>query len=363
MGRGTLYPPESRTLRDPQTGAEIRQITAHPSIHHHPFYYIPAYDDAMRHLVFVSHRTGRPELFLELRDSGQLLQLTEHEGLAEFSITPSHDGRYVYFTDGQGAWRVDTETCEEEQLASFATVAMREEGMVAAAMGTTALSYDDAWWAVPVKMGVVARLVVIDTRSGASEAIVERDSIGHPEFHPNDSSLLRYAGPYYERMWVVHRDGSDHRLAYRREGNEWIVHETWHPHKRELLTTRWPHGVIGVDVDSGAVRPVCSFNAWHPMVSRDGARMVADTTFPDSGLQVFDPNDGVGTPQLLCLSQSSNEGKHWNIDHCPYDDGPVEVYAPQHTHPHPNFSPDGRYVVFASDRSGWAQIYECKIEI
>ena len=129
----------------------------------------------------------------------------------------------VYFTDGQGAWRVDTETCEKEQLASFATVAMREEGMVAAAMGTTALSYDDAWWAVPVKMGVVARLVVIDTRSGASEAIVERDSIGHPEFHPNDSSLLRYAGPYYERMWVINRDGSDHRLAYRREGNEWIV--------------------------------------------------------------------------------------------------------------------------------------------
>ena len=80
----------------------------------------------MRHLVFVSHRTGRPELFLELRDSGQLLQLTEHEGLAEFSITPSHDGRYVYFADGQGAWRVDTETCQEEQLASFATVAMRE---------------------------------------------------------------------------------------------------------------------------------------------------------------------------------------------------------------------------------------------
>ena len=73
----------------------------------------------MRHLVFVSHRTGRAELFLELRDSGQLLQLTEHEGLAEFSIAPSHDGRYVYFTDGQGAWRVDTETCEEEQLASL----------------------------------------------------------------------------------------------------------------------------------------------------------------------------------------------------------------------------------------------------
>ena len=49
MGRGTLFPDESRTFRDEKTGAKIRQITTHASIHHHPFYYIPAYDDAMRH--------------------------------------------------------------------------------------------------------------------------------------------------------------------------------------------------------------------------------------------------------------------------------------------------------------------------
>ncbi|MEE3258211.1 MAG: oligogalacturonate lyase family protein [Candidatus Latescibacterota bacterium] len=360
MGRGALYPSESRTYRDEQTGVEIRQITAHASIHHHPFYYIPAYDDAMQHLVFVSHRTGRPELFLELRDSGQLLQLTEHAGLAEFSLTPSHDGRHIYFTDSSGAWRVETESCKEEQLASMAE--MREKGLVEVAMGTTALSYDDKWWAVPVQVGEVARFVVINTSTGAQEVILERDSIGHPEFHPDDASLLRYAGLYCERMWVVHRDGSDNRLVYAREGNEWIVHETWNPHKRELLTTRWPHGVIGVDIDTGAKRQICSFNAWHPMVSRDGSRMVADTNFPDTGLQVFDPNDGVGAPQLLCLSNASNEGRHWNTDHCPYDDVPVEVYAPQHTHPHPHFSPDGQYVVFTSDRSGFAQLYECRIE-
>lgn len=315
----------------------------------------------MRHLVFVSHRTGRPEILLELRDSGQLLQLTEHEGLAEFSLTPSHDGRYVYFTDSSGAWRVATETCRKEQLASFATAKMREQGMVGAAMGTTALSYDDKWWAVPVKVGEVSRLVVIDTDSLESEVIVEAPSVGHPEFHPADANLLRYAGPYYERMWVVNRDGSDNRLAYCREGNEWIVHETWNPHHRELLTTRWPHGVIGVDIDTGNTRQLCSFNAWHPMVSRDGARMVADTTFPDRGLQVFDLEDGVAVPRLLCMSGSSNEGQHWNTDHCPYDDGPVAVYAPQHTHPHPNFSPDGRYVVFTSDKSGFAQLYECRV--
>jgi len=73
MAKGTLYPAESREFCDEQTGARMRQVTDHPSIHHHPFFYIPAYDDAMERLIFVSHRTGRPEIFAELRDSGKLL--------------------------------------------------------------------------------------------------------------------------------------------------------------------------------------------------------------------------------------------------------------------------------------------------
>ena len=94
--------------------------------------------------------------------------------------------------------------------------------------------------------------------------------------------------------------------------------------------------------------------------------MCADTTFPDIGLQVFDPRDNVGIPRQLCLSRSSNIGAHWETDHCPYDDadyklGKWKVYAPQHTHPHPSFSPDGRYVIYTSDVSGHSQVYEAAI--
>ena len=95
--------------------------------------------------------------------------------------------------------------------------------------------------------------------------------------------------------------------------------------------------------------------------------MVADTTFPDIGLQLFDPRDGLGMPTPLCHSGATNDGKHWNTDHCPYDDedyqqGKWKVSA-QHTHPHPAFSPDCRLVVFTSDRSGHSQIYETEIPI
>jgi oligogalacturonide lyase len=190
---------------------------------------------------------------------------------------------------------------------------------------------------------------------------------------------------------VVKRDGGGNRLVYQRKPlgkpnqYEWIVHETWNPARgtgvppvarqaaeatggtpvprREIFTATWPNGCIGIDIDTGAVRQVCSFNAWHPSINRQGTLMCTDTTFPDIGLQLFDPRDGVGDPRPLCFPEASSEGRHWDTDHCPYDDedyqqGKWTVYAPQHTHPHPAFSPDGKHVVFTSDRTGHAQVYE-----
>ena len=91
--------------------------------------------------------------------------------------------------------------------------------------------------------------------------------------------------------------------------------------------------------------------------------MVTDTKFPDIGLQLFDISDRPMAPTLLCYPSASSVGDHWNTDHCPYDDGPIEVYAPQHTHPHPTFSPSGELVVFTSDRTGRAQVYEAMLQI
>ena len=361
-----LGPTESRSLVDPRTGATVRQVTNHPSINHHPFYYLPAYDNTMTRLFFVSHRTGRPEVWCEVRATGELQQLTRHAGLAEWSVHPAHDGRHVFFSDTGGGWRVDLSTGKEECVLRFDPGTGRAAGTVGAAMGTTTLSHDDRYWAVPVKVGPVQRLFVVDTQAGRAEMILERDTIGHPEFHPADNTLLRYAGPYHSRIWIIRRDGSGNRLAYVRKGTEWIVHETWRPGSREIITARWPHGCLGIDIDTGIVRRVCSFNAWHPAINRRGTQMCADTTFPDIGLQLFDSLDGVGAPRTLCFPEATNAGRHWNTDHCPYDDedykqGQWTVHAPQHTHPHPAFSPDGRFVVFTSDRSGVAQIYEVKV--
>ena len=360
MTKGKRYSSESTYRTDERTGARIRQVTNQASIHHHPFFLIPAYDDAMRWLVFTSERTGSPQIFVEERASGDLIQLTDRDDLSDFSIHPSHDGQFIYFTAGTGGWRVNTETYAEELLIDSGQATLREQGMVGAAMGTTALSACDRWWAIRFSDGDESCIAVVDTTTGQWDVIHRCESVAHMQFCPDDANLLFYAGPLKDRVWIVNRDGTNNRRLYARTPGQWITHEAWIPGTRELGLVDWPYGMLAVHVDTGEQRRVTSFNAWHAIANRDGTQMVADTNFPDIGIQLFDPLDGIGEPIPLCYPEASSEGAHW-AGPFPYENGPIPVYAPQHTHPHPSFSPDSKHVVYTSDRSGFAQVYEVEI--
>ena len=353
--KGKVYPREDRAFTDPATGRRIRQITGHPSIHHHPFFFVPPWDQAMRRLIFVSHRTGKPQLFAET--DHRLVQLTDRPDLAEWSFHPSHDGRFVVFVAGTQALRLDLETLKEETLADFGDVQMREKGMVGAAMGTTTLSRDDRWWAVPVKVGSLSRFVVIDLARQTHSIILERDTIGHPQFCPDDANLIFYAGPLTDRLWLVQRDGTGNRRLWQREHKlQWITHESWLRGRRELAFVDWPNGMRAIHVDTGALRQLTRFPAWHAHPDESAQWIVCDTNFPDSGIHRFAL--GSDDAEKLCEPRSSSVGAHW-AGPFPYNDGPREVYAPQHTHPHPRPSPDGSRVLYTSDASGYAQLYEC----
>jgi oligogalacturonide lyase len=349
-----VLPSESRVVSETKT-AILRQVTAHPSIHHHPFFFVDAWDAAGRFLVFLSHRTGTPQIYIEHQESGEIIQLTDDPSLAEWSVIPSRDGTWIYFVSGQSGKRVSTSDGRVEDLVAFGRAEMRESGMVGAAMGTTALSASGRYWAVPVKTGPVSRFWLIDTERQSAEVFLERDTIGHPQFCPDDEDLILFAGPMTDRVWVTDRSGNARRIFEREHDMQWITHEVWRPGHRTVLFVDWPNGMGEINPDTGAVTRVTDFPVWHGAPDATGTMLVCDTNFPDRGLHLLDLA-GKTTPQFLLASQASSRGDHW-AEPFPYNDGPVKVYAPQHTHPHPRFSPDGAQVVFTSDRPGTAQVF------
>lgn len=362
MTAGDCSAAEDLWSRDAQTGVPIRQITSHESIHHHPFFFVPAYDRQMHRLFFISWRTGSPQVFYEDRSSGQLVQLTDRRDLAEWSLIASPDGRFVYYTAGAGAFCTNIDTFEETQLADFGMAEMREKGMVGAAMGTTALSANGRWWAVPVKSGAIFRFVLIDTLNKTSSVILERDTIGHPQFCPDDDDLILYAGPLTDRIWVTNRSGVGNRRLYERENPmQWVTHEVWVPGTRSVSFVDWPHGTRLIDSNGGQARWITRFPAWHAAPDDSGKYFVCDSNFPDRGLHIFALNRQESQAHFVCASNATSEGSHW-AEPFPYNKGPVSVQARQHTHPHPRFSPDGSMVVFTSDKSGFAQIYEVHLK-
>jgi oligogalacturonide lyase len=115
-----------------------------------------------------------------------------------------------------------------------------------------------------------------------------------------------------------------------------------------------------IDVDRGVMRWLTTFPAWHAAPDDQGLFFVCDTNAPDQGLQTYDIDDEDDV-KPLCQSLASSQGEHWGGPF-PYNDSPPALETALHTHPHPRFSPDNSRVLFTSDRTGHAQLYEVMLE-
>jgi len=351
-----IFPSEMQTFIDKETNVVVRQLTNQQCINHHPFFLIPAYDRNMQWLFFVSHRTGSPQIFGIELGSYKQIQFTDVKDLTEWSVHPDLSGTYVYFTTKTGGWQLETSSGKVRNLFGYENASAKASGMVAGGMGTTALSPNGIYWAFPYNTPDGVTIMKVDTRDGRISEITTHDAVAHMQFCPDNDELLYFAGNFTERLWTINVDGTGKTKHGNRKKEQWITHESWIPGKRELMFVDWPHAVRAVSIDTGIERTIAHVNAWHAICDMKGEMVIADTNCPDIGIQVFS-TDGNDECKTICHPHATNAGDHWNGPF-PYENGPIKVYAPQHTHPHPRFSPDRRRIVFTSDSSGFAQVYE-----
>jgi len=390
--KGRRWPSEAIAGKDERTGAAVWQITNHPSINHGLYFLTSSFLPDEKSLVLASYRSGAVNYYRVGFPGGEIVQLTDSDGICGFSGVISRDGSSLWFTRRASIVRLSLADLSEQEVVDFG----------AGTLGEVNLS-DDERWVVSAIRFEGQHGIAVAAADGSGGSIIHRQArvVIHPQFHPADSTVIEYAADPAPRIHLIDRDGSDNRCLYEHGNDEFVVHETWLGGGGDLVFVHWPRAIRRMHLppgrisvhpetlkshrrDAGAtlvsgctVSTIAEFNAWHICPSRDGKIILCDTNCPDAGMQIVDV--ATGKRRTLCYPGSSNGGSQWAKgryalkadfeeaarsgasslrDAMSWMEMKADtVYGPQWTHPHPALSPSGRYATFTSDRTGHPQLY------
>jgi len=199
------------------------------------------------------------------------------------------------------------------------------------------------------------RGLLLDVADGTAREIVRHPwHANHFHFSPSDESWVGYSheGPAAsldDRLWGWHADHAPQgrpmvdQRALSDEPGEFVAlgHERWSFHDTSVMAVAYgesvagPRGIYEVHADGRPPRLVSAGDRdWHCGVSRDGSRIIVDTTGP-----AFAPGRGwadAGTRSSLVLIDVATGERRMMAD---------TGFIAHPYHPHPSFTPDGSAVV------------------
>lgn len=362
---------------DPLTGCTVSRVTDLGEHCHHPYFYNRCFTRDSRRALTIARMADGAHVRLVDVETGEAEPLVNGHDIEEFQISLTPDDRFLFFSRGRNLCRYELATGREDVIWTqdapwdgdavypgfsddfrYALMAqMHRDDSVPRTEGWSFL--EPQWRAKPR-----CRLVRVDLRTGAEQLVHEEACwLGHPQICPGDPDTLMYCheggGPrggrdVDARIWFVQTDGTNVRCAGYHEtapgagSGELITHEAFMPDGKHFYYLRLPRE-LGEKV-SLRLRRVEDFtlvkdlpvSGWlHAGPSPDSRCLVGDAKGePGEGrLYRLDLASGVETP--LCVHGSSYRvrGKQRST-----------ANVTQDAHPHPSFSPDGRNILFTSDK-------------
>src|SRR5690242_7705593 len=103
---GQVYPSEKTAFRDSETGAEIIQYTNVGATNRTLYFTNRPYVCDGEHVVFLSDRTGRNEMYLLHLQSGKIIQLTDLPGQTNVANCVHPHRPELYFQNKKSLHRV-----------------------------------------------------------------------------------------------------------------------------------------------------------------------------------------------------------------------------------------------------------------
>jgi oligogalacturonide lyase len=368
MCKGNIVYNEFKEFKDKETGRKITKLTSEQYISHHPYFYNKMLTKDNKFLLYCSDRDGYRNLYKMNLQDGSAIQLTEGEGIDDFSPCFTSDDNFVIFSKKGKIIELKLENLEETCIYEtplgwkgggfglssddrFILLSEMKENDVVKATGDWS-TFEVQWAKKPN-----CRLVYIDTFTHSITIPLEEKHcwLGHPQIRPNKPRELLFChegpGPLIDaRLWLVNVDGTGHRCARLRSKDEMVTtHEYWLPDGSKFAfmhrETSGRTTVRFIDPDTLKEDELMECSHYCHFISNyDNSKMVGDGQPPkDPCLFLVDVKER--KEEKLCYHGSSFKS-YGNTQDC---------------HPHPSFTSDGKAVIFTSDMEGKPCIYKVEI--
>ncbi len=341
---------------DPRTGIRVIQLTSYPTPSAHFTYDWPSITPDNERVVIFCQRYGRRDapwdIFRVDADGLNFVQLTKHSDRAEQggyygrpAAVLTLDGKTVYVVWDRTLAQVDVETGKIEEVCSLTP--HMPEGTVSGGICLT-WSGERAFICTRGNRSVNIRVdlgtgtsdevdlggTIFGAVRGENRMVVQRGTVVWGTVETQDGGRRIINAGDVLSIWTCDEDGGDTQLLC----PQMFAHATpIAPGRRMQGCGLPPNRCIWIaEEGKDPEKLVQGPYFWHSAASFDGEWIVADTSWPDCGLQLVH----VPTRHFRTLC------------HLDATRGHVE-----YGHPNPTISQDGRLVAFRSDRTGMSQMY------
>lgn len=354
-----------KTYRDETSGVAVTQLTDYKGHSHHFYFTNPGWYAGGRKLLFSSDRNNRTNLFGIDLETGSIEQLTDLEPVPlprelEFlraSKNPVLDEVYFWhdrklmavdlasramralFTLDPG-WCVSMTNCAADGRNVYFGSWTDLSGKIRTDLLRGYVGFEATWAARPR-----SQIVRVAADASSSAVVFEEPYwIGHVNTSPAQADILTFCheGPWDkvdQRIWCLDAGKGKAWKVRPAAAGEVVGHEYW-------LSDGVRVGYHGHKAGGRSMLGHIRFDNTDPF----------EYDFPGQPSHIFsrDSNlivgDGAGVIQVWQREGNRYLGPRVLCRH----DSAMRI---QQTHPHPRISPDGRCVVFTSDRSGYGNVY------
>jgi oligogalacturonide lyase len=390
-GKGCRFPAEKTIFRDQKIGTEMWQMTNYAANHSCLYYTKNSFTPDSKTIVFLSRRSGWSNLYSMDIEDGQIVQLTDNQSDIDlFSPALSSDGSSIYYVYGNQIRKVNIETQEEEIVISFDNkyaeslhisfdgsflvtrlhpgtpgVKSASKRVMLNLMMTKDIKMQDTLLKASrdllnaslsrFRCKTIFDVVLVSLKDKKVSTLASPNRPGITLISPDNRYVLYHM--YERELWCVSLDGKTNMRLYG-DNKAWVTHPNW-LNEKEVLFIEWPNAMKTVSLD-GNVKTICKMNVRHPAVNNDRSKVLCDTTHPDLGLLLINPDTGI--TRTVCHPAIKTQWQ-WKRSKPPMylPFVPSFIYDPfgsEWMHPHASFSPDGTKIILNASLDGvYSQIW------